>query len=80
MKLEARITVFQQGAWLELFAEGACCAEKALTQSVRRRRRQQSDDDGKRVALVHVGELSAARQALEGAPGSRDNGHSQSVD
>ena len=27
-KLEARITAFQQGAWLELLAEGACCAEK----------------------------------------------------
>ena len=63
-KLEARITAFQQGAWLELFAEGACYAEKALAQSVRRRRRQQSDDDGKRAAralsLVHMGELSAA--------------------
>ena len=71
-KLEARITAFQQGAWLELLAEGACCAEKALTQSVRRRRRQQSDDDGKRAAralsLVYMGELSAARQALESAP------------
>ena len=66
-KLEARITAFHQGAWLELLAEGANCAEKVQTQSVRRRRRQQSDDDGKRAArtlsLVHMGEWSAGRQA-----------------
>ena len=56
-KLEARITAFQQGARLELLAKGACCAEKALTQSVRRRRRQQSDDDGaaRALSLVHAG-------------------------
>ena len=70
--LEARITSFEQGAWLELLAEGASGAEKAQTQSIRRRRRQQSDDDGKRTArdlsLVHTGELSSARQAFEGAP------------
>ena len=69
-KLEARITSFQRGLWLELLAEGASCTERVHTQSVRRRRRQQhDDDDGKRAAgalsLVQMGELSAA---LEGAP------------
>ena len=52
--------------------ESATSAERAHTQAVRRRRRQDSDDDGRRVSralsLVRVGELSAARQALEGAP------------
>ena len=71
-KLEARITSFQRGGWLELLAEGASCAERVHTQSIRRRRRQQHDDDGKRAAralsLVQMGELFAARQALEGAP------------
>ena len=56
-KLEARIT-----AWLKLLAEGACCAEKSLTQSVRRKRRQQSDDDGKRGARA----LSLVRRWLQG--------------
>ena len=46
-KLQARITSFQRGLWLELLAEGASCAERVHTQSVRRRRRQQHDDDGK---------------------------------
>ena len=43
----------------------------AHTQSVRRRRHQHHDGDAKRasrvLSLVQVGELSAARQALEGA-------------
>ena len=71
-KLEARITSFQRGLWFDLLAEGASCAERVQTQSVRRRCRQQHDDEWKRAAralsLVQMGELSAARQALEGAP------------
>ena len=70
LKLEAIITSFQRCLWLELLAEGASCAEKV--HSVRTKRRQQHDDDGKRAAralsLMQMGELSAARQALEGAP------------
>ena len=70
-KLEARITSFQRGLWFDLLAEGASCAERVHTQSVPRRCRQQHDDEGKRAAralsLVQM-ELSAARQALEGAP------------
>ena len=71
-KLEARIQSFQQGMWSELLHESATSAERAHTQAVCRRRRQDSDDDGRRVSralsLVRMGELSAARQALEGAP------------
>ena len=53
-------------------ARGRCqLCRKTQTNTVRRRRRQQSDDDGKRAAralyFVQMGELSAARQALEGA-------------
>ena len=39
--MQAKITSFQQGLWLELLVEGASCAERVHTQSVRRRRRQQ---------------------------------------
>ena len=70
-KLEARIELFQQGLWLELLREGATCAERAHTQSVRRRRRQCVDEERqviRALSFVHMGELSAARQALEGAP------------
>ena len=70
-KLEARIELFHQGSWLELLREGASCAERAHTQSVRRRRRQCVDEERqvtRALSLVHMGELSAARQALEGAP------------
>ena len=60
-----------QGSWLELLAEGASCAKKknSNTVSPQEASSQQSDDDGKRAAralsLVQMGELSAARQALE---------------
>ena len=70
-RLEARIELFQQGLWLELLRESATCAERAHTQSVRRRRRQCVDEERqvtRALSLVHMGELSAARQALEGAP------------
>ena len=70
-KLEARLRSFEDGHWIELLSESNACAEKAHTQSVRRRRHQHHDDDAKRatraLSLVQVGELSAARQALEGA-------------
>ena len=67
--LEARITSSQRVLWLELFAEGSSCVERVHTQSVRGRRRQQHDDEGKRAArALSLVQLSAAKQALEGAP------------
>ena len=65
------IVAFQEGRWMELLREGAIAAETAHTHSVRRRRRQDDDDEARRAAramsLTQMGELSAARQALEGA-------------
>ena len=70
-KLEARFRSFEDGHWIELLSERTACAEKAHTQSARRRRHQHHDYDVKRatraLSLVQVGELSAARQVLEGA-------------
>ena len=69
-KLEARVRLFQEGEWISLLRESVACAEAAHSSSVRRRRRS-SDEEAVRAAralsLVQMGELSAARQALEGA-------------
>ena len=71
-KLESRIVAFHEGRWMELLRDSTVAAETAHTQSVRRRRRQDHDEDARRAAramtLTQMGELSAARQALEGAP------------
>ena len=58
--------------WLELLGISRCTRAQVHQSSVRRRRRQHQDDGiQKRVDrahnLVQLGELSAARQALEGA-------------
>ena len=67
---------FEAGHLISLLDESFVCAEKGHTMSVRARRRHHPEE-AKRAAralsLVQVGELSAARQALEGAslvPGS----------
>ena len=69
-KLEARVRQFQEGEWISLLRESVACAEAAHSSSVRRRRRS-ADEEAVRatraLSLVQMGELSAARQALEGA-------------
>ena len=69
-KLESRVRQFQEGDWISLLRESVSCADVAHSSAVRRRRRG-SDEEAVRAAralsLVQMGELSAARQALEGA-------------
>ena len=64
-KLEERVSCFQEGMWLRLLEESQS------SQSSSRRRRNQVDSLEKRasraLSLVQIGELSAARVALEGA-------------
>ena len=70
-KLESRIRLFQEGEWLSLLRDSAACSEMAHTSAVRRRRRGQAEDAvraSRALSLVQMGELSSARQALEGAP------------
>ena len=59
--------LFARGEWLQLLEMSEQCDEDAAR--ARRRRRSQGDDLERRVsraqALVHLGELSSARQALE---------------
>ena len=69
-KLGACFQLFAQGQWAELLAASATCDEQAAMG--RRRRRRVNGDDLERRAkraelLVGMGELSSARQALEGA-------------
>ena len=79
-KLEARFVMFNRGNWTELIRASAKCDDLAAVSRRRHARRQGIDDDLKRrVAraemLVHYGELSSARQALEGAslaPGNQE--------
>ena len=70
--LEERFHMFQESRWLELLGVSRATGGQVHQSSVRRRRRQHQDDGiQKRVDrapnLVQLGELSAARQALEGA-------------
>ena len=69
-KLIHRFELFVSGRWTELLAASeACCQQAAISR--RRRSRRVEDDITRRLdradSLVHMGELSSARQALEGA-------------
>ena len=67
----ARFDKFAAGHWHNLIMEGNCCAQEAATASRRSRRRSNWQDCESRASralkLVQLGELSAGRQALEGA-------------
>ena len=69
-QLQERFNRFTHGEWLLLLTESRDNTERAM-QTQRRRRRTQQDTVERRVqraeALVHLGELSSGRQALEGA-------------
>ena len=75
-KLSDRFKMFSRGEWLQLLAASRVCDEKAATTRNRRRRRLPDDLERRAIRalqLVQMGELSSARQALEGAeiaPGS----------
>ena len=76
-KLVGRFQLFAQGQWAELMAASAVCDQQAGVG--RRRRRRRGDDLERRASraemLVTMGELSSARQALEGAelaPGTNE--------
>ena len=69
-KLLDRFEMFIRGRWTDLLTTSEeCCPQAAASR--RRRTRRVEDEMKRRVdradALVHMGELSSARQALEGA-------------
>ena len=65
------------GEWLQVLRASGQCDEKAAVRRRRRRRRRSADDVEQRATwaetLIQLGELSSAREALEGceiAPGT----------
>ena len=66
-----RFAAFAVGKWAELFRASRETGVQASAQTVRRRCRKFTDDLSRRaqraVSFVQMGELSAARRALEGA-------------
>ena len=59
--------MFVRGEWQALMEAGEDCASKAAVAKSRRRRTERALTHrlARAEALVHLGELSAARQALE---------------
>ena len=78
-QLQHRLEVFSQGDWVSLLIASMEHATRPAQASSRRSHRRDHDNVESRAAraegLVHMGEFSAARQALEGAavaPGNRE--------
>ena len=76
-KLTERFDKFARGEWVQLIHASVQCDEQAAV--IRRRKGRRGDDLERRAIralnFVQVGELSSARQALEGAevaPGTED--------
>ena len=71
-KLAGRFQEFTEGRWMHLLRSSRQCAEDASRAQCKKRRRHHEDDlerrAGRALSLVQMGELSAGRQALEGAP------------
>ena len=70
-KLIARFEAFARGDWIQLVAAIEVCDDSVASARRRSGRRQPRDDIANRATraelLVQLGELSSARQALEGA-------------
>ena len=70
-KLHERMALFNAGDWAQLLLESNSIAEAGTQAAVRKRRQHVQDDISRRAAraerLALLGELSAGRQALEGA-------------
>ena len=66
-KLEGRIRQFQEGDWISLLNNSANCAAQAKVAGPGGGTVQTKPRAARAMSLVQVGELSAARQALEGA-------------
>ena len=78
-QLHRRFEAFARGEWATLMDCGQECTSRGAQACSRRRRRANHDDQESRAAraeaLVQMGELSSARQALEGAavaPGNEE--------
>ena len=65
-KLEARFEMFFSGQWKLLIDDSTDVSSQAASARIRKRRRQNNNSQVARAEnLTMIGELSAARQALE---------------
>ena len=78
-KLQERFAAFSKGEWAQLVDASLEWSHLKAQSATKRRRREQKDELGRLAAralgLVQLGELSAGRQALEGArlaPGTEE--------
>ena len=76
-KLAERFEKFSRGEWHDLFRESTMCDEKAAVS--RRRSRSPGRRFGDVSCAVQLGELSSARQALEGAALAEGDRHTLNV-
>ena len=70
-RLLDRFQLFARGEWMQLLLASRECCEKALSASIRRRRTQQDTPERRAEraqTMVLMGEVSAGRRVLEGAP------------
>ena len=70
-RLLDRFQMFARGEWMQLLSASRDCGEKALSASIRRRRTQQDSRERRAEraqTMVMMGEVSAGRRVLEGAP------------
>ena len=74
-KLKERFDLFQSGRWEQLLGSSVAFDEEASIQSTKKWRTQNHGDLEHRVnralSCVQTGELTAGRQALEGADGTQ---------
>ena len=79
VKLVERFEMFARGQWDQLLRASELCDERAAVSRRRRTRRVRNDIEvraARAEALVQIGELSSARQALEGGGvGARQPDH-----
>ena len=69
--LSARVDLFEKGLWVDLVEMSLASSVEATNAQARRRRRIDGDNVGRRARrafhMVQLGEVSAGRQALDGA-------------
>ena len=74
-RLQERVSMFAAGDWVTLLQTSLDASIKGTTARCRRRKGQRDTIQARAaraLSLAHMGELSNARQALEGCIGTRD--------
>ena len=80
-QLQDRFRKFERGEWLQLLRMSQDVSARSASRSFRSRGREREEEAraARALSLVYMEELSAARQALEGAPVAPDSCHSRAL-